>query len=288
MPRMPRPWTPNADERPTNETTGPATENTAPVPEGIETDAQVVLADEEIVAALDKLEIPESQDFPLLQRVLLLYFRHYSGVRRRDVAFIKRYQRTGENSVEFEGLADEIRKAIKSASLATPMVNEALDTALTREQVRRHLVSLLDQMLKKGEFSEEEMKAKKQEEAEAKATPQELLDGYLFRRVNPFPGRFRAIYFPVWQAFAASFGSIVVGVLLATYIPWPQWLRWLPVLFMSVGLVGLAITSVAMTSLRDELRNPKKEEDRQKAKEALSLKKARAAERAERWRKLLD
>lgn len=262
-----------------------AVNETAPADESVPPQSDAALD-----AAVSAVEYDESDDFPVLQHVLIRYFRDLGPAlaSRRDITFVRRYLKHGESRAEFFGLEDELRTAYLHPKRSTPMVNEALNTDLTVEEVRRELSSLHDQITQRGAFSEEAIAEQEREEREKKATPDELLQGYFFRKVNPLPGKYRNISFPIWQPWVGSLALVILGSLLLTYVPWPTWLVWLPGILTALGLLGVLITSVSMWSMRSERLHPEREEERAQAKKAYAAKREERRQRREGWRRILS
>lgn len=250
----------------------------------VEPTQETVNPDQDRVVELD---YEESKDYPVLQAVLLGYFG--SAVYRRpdrSQVFVDRYQEHGEDQAEFEGLAGELRKAIRSPKSATPMLNEALGTEMEPLEVRNHLAALLDQITQQGAFDEQAAEEKaEQERAEraAKApSPDDLLDNYFWRKVKiPFlQGR----QVPLWLLLASGFGIGAFGIGVDQF-KLPGWLEWVPVMFIALGLAIIGLTAGAMRGLREELRRPEREAKR--AAEQAAAEAKRSARKSER-RKLSD
>lgn len=251
----------------------------------IEDDYSVIDSSEEIDAALAEVEYTESEEFPLLQQVLLRYFRDLGpSFRRRDVAFVKKYQKYGESITEFDGLGEELTQAFKFPKRSTPMLNEALDTEFTPAAVSRMLRELHDQIGERGEYSQE---ARDEAREEAKVDPKELMDSYLLRKVNPLPGPLRKYVFPVWQPWAGSLAVLAVSVLATTYLDIPDWLMALPVSLMALSLVVMGLTSLAMRTMRDEVVKPDQEKDREDILKRAREKRIERQARNERLRKII-
>lgn len=252
------------------------------------TDPEALASDTSLDDELDAVPYDESDEFPVLQQVLRRYFLDLGPAwRGRDGAFIKRYHKLGEDDIEFEGLADEIKEAIRFPKRATPMLNATLNLDLTVEQVRRHMQDLHNQMLERGQYSAEAKQAAKQAKKDAEPTAQEVSGAYWFRRINPIPGR-RDVFFPAWYALAFFVGLMILGVVLKTYVPFPSWLEWVPAPMMGVGLVGMGVTAFGMRGMRDEVVHPEREQDRAKAKERAAKRRADQEERRERLRNIFS
>lgn len=279
------------------EDTQPAAADDAPVDDTADETVVVPVAqddwesvdnDDRITRALDQIDYTESEEFPLLQQVLLRYFRNLgSRIGARDVAFIKKYRKYGEKIAEFDGLAEELRTAYRYPKRVTPMLNEALATDLHTQDVRKHMLSLYEQITETGEYSSE-VKAQKREDAKAEsADPDDLLSEYWFKRVNPIPGPGRKYFFPMWAALVGSFALLVISVTGFTYIAWPAWLVWLPSFVAALGLVGLALSSVAMRNIRQQMLHPERDQQREAARKRYEEKRLEKQAQRDRLRDLL-
>lgn len=236
-------------------------------------------ADPVAEAALARQAIlDESQArFPVLINVLTDYF----VTADKSLLFLDRYQKQGERRAEFDGLAEEIRDAIRNPRVSTPVVNAVLGSGLTPQQARSMLSELLDQMLEQGDFSPEAMDAADAEERSRRQRPDaDAMFAYYAKRRYAIPiGPLRKYNLPMWLWLAGSVAVLVFGVGLS-YIPWPDFLTWFPVTFIGIGVVGVAFCLVAMWGLRDEVLNPDKEERR--AKEKAEFQSKRDAKRTDK------
>lgn len=227
-----------------------------------------------------EVDYTESEEFPQLQQVLLTYFPSTSGRRNRTIAFLRAYAEHGEQRAEFAGLADELRQAVKFPKRAQPVVNEALGLDLTVQEVRSELAGLLDQLVNPD--------ADVEEDAEPEPpSAQELLQGWFFRKVNPIPGKGRKYYFPLWTGLLAGILLAAVGAGILTYLPVPSFLAWLPVTAILAGFVIVLMFSVTMRSLREEMRNPERAEEREAAIAEAELKRVESQQRRRRITRML-
>lgn len=244
------------------------------VAEPDDTDAEVVPADVE--------DFEESEDFPVLQGILLTYFRREGD----DVKFLKRYARDGETSAEFAGLADELREAIRYPKRVTPMVNAALELRVQPMEMRRHLADLLDQITRSGEYDSNDADVTPAENEHTSPEPDELLDYYFRRKVQLPWGLLGERKVPLWSVWISGFAIGGFGLALAQ-LPWPSWLDWFPITFIALGLVIIGVSSVAMSGLRQELKAPEKEARREQARAAADAKKKGRKEQRSKWLKML-
>lgn len=233
--------------------------------ENDETSPSAALSAEEGAVLAREAVIEENQGrFPVIINVLTDYF----VVSDKSISFLEKYQKYGESRAEFEGLAEEIRDAIRNPKVSTPMVNAVLGSSLNQQESRSMLSELLDQMLEQGDFSPEVIQASEEEEREQRKRPDpdDMFTYYARRKFAlPFKG-LKKYEFPLWGWLAGSAGVLLFGVLLG-YIPWPDFLNWFPITFIALGILGVAFTLVAMLGLRDEILHPDKEAEREKEKE---------------------
>lgn len=225
--------------------------------------------DLEAMEALEReTALAAGQDrFPVLINVLMDYFVSSD----KSLDFLERYQRFGENSAEFEGLAEEIRDAIRNPRASAPAVNAVLNSSLTQQEVRSMLSELLDQMLEQGEYSPDALEQADEEARAARPSPDAMLDYYAKRPVAiPIKG-LKQYKLPLWAWGGISLVLILIGVGLL-YIPWPEFLLSIPYAFVGIGVLGLGFTVVAMLGLREEIQNPAKEAARAALKEEAQAK----------------
>lgn len=205
----------------------------------------------------------QRERFPVLVNVLEDYF----VASDKSLTFLERYQKQGEARAEFEGLAEEIRTAIRNPQESAPLINAVLGSALSQQETRSMLSELLDQMLEQGDFSPDAIEAARAEERTTRQRPDpDVMFAYYARRkfALPFKG-LKNHSFPLWAWFLGSAAVLAFGVVLG-YIPWPEFLQWFPVTFIAAGVIGVAFSLVAMLGLRDEILNPDKEERREREK----------------------
>lgn len=201
--------------------------------------------------------------FPVIINVLNDYF----VASDKSLDFLAKYQKYGESRAEFEGLAEEIRDAIRNPKESTPLVNAVLGSALTSRESRSMLSELLDQMLEQGDFSPQALEEADQEiQAERKRPDADVMVTYYARRKFAIPVKsLKRFEYPLWKWLAGSAVVVAFGVALG-YLPWPDFMLFLPITFIAVGAIGLAFCAVAMLGLRDEILNPDKEERREQEK----------------------
>lgn len=217
-------------------------------------------ADEDTVLSREDVLDQYQDQYPVIINV----FTDYFVVADKSTQFLERYHKFGEGRAEFEGLAAEIRQAIRNPKRSTPLINAVLGSQLSAPESRSMLSELLDQMLEQGDYSPEA-----QEEAkEARQRPDaETMVTYYARRKVAIPwGRLREYEFPLWGWLAGASGVLLFGVLLG-YIPWPSWLSFIPLTFLALGVLGVLVTLLAMLGLRDEILHPEKEERRAREKD---------------------
>ena len=241
------------------------------------------------------VDYEESNDFPVLQGILLTYFprtdSHGRKVRADNQSeFLDRYARDGEAAAEFAGLAEELRSAVRHPKSATPVVNEALGTDIPPMEMRRYLAELLDQITQSGQFDPEpaEQDAEEDARSQREPTPEELLDHYFRRKVRlPWgPESLTRYRVPLWSVLLSGFAIGGAGLGLSQFEA-PSWIGWFPYSLIALGFVIIAVSSTAMRGLREELKAPEREARRERAKaEAQASKERRQAERS-KWRRFM-
>lgn len=201
--------------------------------------------------------------FPVIINVLDDYFVSSD----RSLEFLEKYQKHGEARAEFEGLAEEIRDAIRNPKESTPLINAVLGSSLASSESRSMLSELLDQMLEQGDFSPQALEeADEQARAERKRPDAETMFDYYANRKFAIPFKsLRKFEYPLWAWLAGSAVVFLFGIGLG-YLPWPEFMRFLPITFLAIGILGIAFCIVAMLGLRDEILNPDKEEKREREK----------------------
>lgn len=220
--------------------------------------------EEEAVLAREAVIEEHQGRFPVIINVLTDYF----VTSDKSLVFLEKYQKWGEARAEFEGLAEEIRDAIRNPRESTPLVNAILGSSLSQQESRSMLSELLDQMLEQGDFSPQAIEDAEEEEQEKRKRPDpDDMFTYYARRKFALPIKSLKKYsLPMWMWLAGSVGVLLFGVLLG-YIPWPDFLNWFPLTFIALGILGVAFCLVAMLGLRDEILHPDKEKERDKEKE---------------------
>lgn len=206
--------------------------------------------------------------------VVINVFNDYFVSSDKSLDFLEKYQKQGEARAEFEGLAEEIRDAIRNPKDSTPLVNAVLGSALSQQESRSMLSELLDQMLEQGDFSPQVIEETEAEERARRKRPDpDDMFTYYARRKFAIPLKsLRQYQFPLWAWLAGS-GAVFLFGLGIGYIPWPDFMRWFPITFLALGGLGIAFCLVAMLGLRDEVLNPDREADREKEKREYKAKK---------------
>lgn len=218
---------------------------------------------EDSVLARDAVIDQYQSRFPVIINV----FNDYFVSSDKSLDFLAKYQKHGEARAEFEGLAEEIRDAIRNPKDSTPLVNAVLGSALTSQESRSMLSELLDQMLEQGDFSPQALEEADEKERKERTRPDaETMVTYYARRQFAIPvGSLKRFEYPLWMWLAGSAVVLLFGVGLG-YLPWPQFMQFLPITFLAIGVLGLAFCAVAMLGLRDEILDPDKEERREQEK----------------------
>lgn len=206
----------------------------------------------------------ELDRFPLLAGVMETYFTRPNG----NIDFLTAYEVRGEASVEFDGLAAEMKDAVRNPRPATRVINHVLPGLdLTHGTVRQQMIELLDQM--QGIAPDE---TTTDEEPEALSVDA-LYDEWLFRRVRVLPiGKFADREFPLWQIFLAGLVVLLIGTGLGVFIPWPGFLIWIPTMIRTIGGVALAGSAVAMLIFRSNARRPERVAEREQERKAAMAK----------------
>lgn len=201
--------------------------------------------------------------YPVIINVLNDYF----VVSDRSLEFLDKYQKQGESRAEFEGLAEEIKDAIRNPKDSTPLINAVLGSSLTSPESRSMLTELLDQMLEQGDYSPEALdEADGAAPGETKRPDAETMVSYYAQRKFAIPiKKLKQYEYPLWMWLAGSIGVLLFGLGLG-YLPWPDFMRFLPTTFLVIGVIGVAFCIIAMLGLRDEILHPNKEENREREK----------------------
>jgi hypothetical protein len=194
--------------------------------------------------------------FPVLQRVLTTYFPGPGHEEDHSEEFIRRYKRYGEETIEFRGITAELEEAINRHPMVAALeVNFALGTDLAQEEVRKHLMSLYDQISGLGAFDRERIKAQRPEGGE-------LLRSYFLVPVRMPEALTRRKGFPSEIPIGAVF---VVGLLLliagtAMFRLLPEALQLVANFITVIGLLTMGVSAWAMFRLRREALRPEEVE----------------------------
>lgn len=184
--------------------------------------------------------------FPVLQRVLTTYFPGPGHEEDHSAEFIQRYRRFGEKTIEFRGIKAELEDAVNRHPRAAALeVNFALGLDLPRDEVRKHLMNLYDQMHEQGDYDRTAAKTQRPEGSE------------LFRSYFMVPVRLPAALtrrrgFPS----AVPIGAVFVGGLLLLFIGTtvfrllPAALHLLANFITVIGLLSMGLSAWVMSQLR--------------------------------------
>jgi hypothetical protein len=195
--------------------------------------------------------------FPVMQRVLTTYFPGPDHEEDHSAEFVLRYKRFGEETIEFRGLKTELEGAINHhPKVAALEVNLALGTKLPDAEVRKHLISLYDQLNGLGAFDRERIRAQRPDS-------HQLLRAYFFvpvRLPQAFARRMRLTRpVPLGAVFVG--GMALLGVMSLIYRVVPSVLRPVANIVAVVALLGVAVSAYAMYHLRRAALHPEKQAD---------------------------
>lgn len=192
-------------------------------------------------------------DYPQLGAVL----RQYIASDREDF-LVLRYRQIGEDSLEFNGLAEELQRAAKNPQSARQVFYDSLGFDGDTDEIRQGCISLYDRLKGVGDFDES-----KQETVEGR----ELFDQYaaIPLRFNGKEVKIKGYVIPLWGGFLISFLILALGYFFGTVIPMPGFLEWISALLRGVGFIAFVMTSFALVLKRNEVRDPGKAARRAKA-----------------------
>ncbi|MEV0136557.1 hypothetical protein AB0H83_50055 [Dactylosporangium sp. NPDC050688] len=184
--------------------------------------------------------------------MLTTYFPGPGHEEDHSTEFIRRYKRFGEKTIEFRGIEAELEDAVnRNPTMAAIEVNFALGLDLSKDEVRKHLMNLYDQIHEVGDYDREAVKKQRPEGAE-------LLRSYFLVPVRLPAALTRRKGFPSEIPIGAVF---IVGVLLLVMNPvlyrlLPAVLHPITNLITVIGLLTTGLSAWAMFQLRREALRP--------------------------------
>jgi hypothetical protein len=186
--------------------------------------------------------------FPVLQRVLITYFPGPGREEDHSAEFIARYQKYGEETIEFRGIKAELESAVNHHPMVAALeVNFALGTELGESEVRNHLISLHDQIDEVGAFDTRQNRGERLRGGE-------LLRSYFLVPIR-VPGWLRKLRLPervpIGFIFLGGLALLIASTLLFRVVP--SVLRPVANAFTFIGLVTVGLSAFAMFTLRREV-----------------------------------
>lgn len=227
--------------------------------------------------------VPDESDdegyrYGVLTPVLMTYF-----VPGRELDFLRLYEQYGETRAEFAGLDADLKRAIQEPKHAARELNPVLDTDLPETELRGLLASLLDQIRGTGEFSEE---AEERLVLSTGDRPEsEALLAYYWKRpvsLPAFMGPLGNREFPFYYTLLVGMALVALGMGI-DQLPLPGFVNTFTAGLMVLGLIILGWSAVAMLGLRNELRRPDREIEKQEAREDYARKRRERAEKSRRF-----
>lgn len=206
--------------------------------------------------------------YGVLLRNLKKFFPTVENPLDRSDEFILEYRTEGENDIRFDGLADQIKIAVKNPIEFSSALNYTMDYVLTPDETREYMIDLYNRLTKKDDTL-----------IKAKEDPQELMSYYTTKNVKVPFGK-EIPYFgssvPLWGLALISLALATIGWLGYTFLNFPV-IGMLFFLILVIGVLGLLYSTLTMFFLRDEVVNADRYEERREAlenyKEAKKLKK---------------
>lgn len=201
--------------------------------------------------------------FPTLRYVLEAYFGSPER-QSRDAEFAQRYQSIGETTSEFEGLAAELKQAIRQFSLSANLVNGMMGLDLPAAEVRELLVQLDDQLHLRGEYAvdvpdedeDEGRDASEEDRFLIQSAPDRVQSTFMHRREIPI-GPLKGHPLPLIAYFGAGIGLVVVGILI-TFIPIVG--RFGMILIIA-GAVIAFVVALAIIGMGRDYNNPEEDDE---------------------------
>ncbi|GAB3856464.1 hypothetical protein [Dactylosporangium cerinum] len=206
--------------------------------------------------------------------MLTTYFPGPGHEEDHSEEFIRRYKRFGEETIEFLGIKTELEDAINRHPMVAALeVNFALGLDLPDDEVRKHLMSLYDQINELGVYDRERIKAQRPEGTE-------LLRSYFLVPVRlpaaltqrkGFPS-----VVPIGAVFVAGLLLLVAGT--AVFRLLPAALHLVANFITVIGLLTMGLSAWAMFWLRRAALHPEEAAEAQDAESAGRRRKGRKAD----------
>lgn len=193
-------------------------------------------------------------EYGVLVRNLKDYFPTADDPEDNSEEFIKEYRLVGEGDKRFDGINDQLDKAIKRPGEFSKVLKLALGYELSRDDTSEYMLDLYNR-LNKTDVS----KIKAQKDVD------ERMNYYVFREVKlPFTVPFwNKSVVPLWSLGVVSTLVATIGWLVFRFLNNVPVVMQLGFVLLIIGVIGLALTAVTMFYLRDETVNADKYADRE-------------------------
>lgn len=191
--------------------------------------------------------------FPVLKYVLDTYYPSpENGVRPgKDAQFVAQYQEVGETTAEFDGLADDLTRAIRQYNLSTVLVNGLMAANFAPTECRALLSSLDDELHSRGEFAQdipaEDADAGEDDQFRIASAPDRVRATFLHKRAIPI-GPLKNHPLPLIAYIGVGVVLAALGVLI-TYIPV---VGQIGVLFIIAGAIIAVVFAVGALGLSSD------------------------------------
>lgn len=214
-----------------------------------------------------------ADDYGVLTRILSSYYPTLEDPEDRSDELLDKYHRYGERDIEFDGLAEQAKRASQRPTEASEVLKQELGLELTRVQTSQYMMDLYKNLMNVDELKQE---------AE---TSTEALTDYWLRRPIPVQLPFSIPKFgntpPLWLVGVISLVVAGFGWLGVVYVKVPV-VNQIFLGILIVGALALLLSAIAMYGLRDEVVNADKYRKRD---EELNLyREGKRSKRPARWR----
>lgn len=214
-----------------------------------------------------------ADDYGVLTRILSSYYPTQEDPEDRSDELLDKYHRYGERDIEFDGLAEQAKRASQRPTEASKVLKQELGLELTPTQTSQYMMDLYKSLKNVDEL-------KQQAETDTDA-----LTDYWLKRPLPVKLPFSIPKFgntpPLWLVLVSSLLIGGIGWLGVTYVHVPV----ISQIFLGILIVGalaLLLTAIAMYGLRDEVVNADKYRKRE---EELNLyREGKQSKKPARWR----
>lgn len=214
-----------------------------------------------------------ADDYGVLTRILASYYPTPEDPNDYSDELLDKYHKYGERDIEFDGLAEQAKRASQRPTEASKVLKQELGLELTTTQTSQYMMDLYKNLV-----NVDELKQRAESDTDA-------LTDYWLKRPLPVKLPFSIPKFgdtpPLWLVAVTALVVGGIGWVGVVYVNIPV-IHQIFLVILIVGALALLMSAIAMYGLRDEVVNADKY--RKREEDLNAYREGKQNKRPARWR----